>query len=460
MLDFVTYTQRDFSEQTLKNIALNFGGDITPLAAGMLTFVAGLEYRGHNGSYRPDPIAASGETAGITASATAGEFDVMEYYVEFNIPVTDTFALDTALRSSDYSTVGSELTYKTSLLYRPLASVSLRSSFSTGFRAPGIGELYGGTAREDFIYLDPCADYTGALGAVNGGRDSAQSALIQSNCAALGVPVGLTQINPQLHASSGGNANLKAETSAAYTFGVVYSPNWVDRFGWIEAASLSIDYYSLEIDNAVQGRNPRETIDACINTLNPLFCSAVPRTSVGRVGLVTNQLQNIGTIDTSGFDIAFNYAPPATRFGQLLLAVNATNLNDYTETIKNADGSKTATELTGIHTNETFERAFPDWRVVTSLDWITDRWSGTMTLRWTDEMKTPAGAGVDSVLYADLQARYNPPVADDTLTFTVGLNNIFDEDPPVLDGSTIGMSTVVHDLPGRVGYIRVSYEFE
>ncbi|MGI9288049.1 MAG: TonB-dependent receptor domain-containing protein [Pseudomonadales bacterium] len=459
MLDFVGYTQRDFSEQTLKNVSFNLGGDITPLPAGMLAFAAGFEYRDHNGSFRPDPIAESGETAGIPSGATAGEFDVTEYYVELNVPILESFEANAAVRSSDYSTFGSESTYKTSLLFKPLEGLSLRGSISTGFRAPGIGELFGGAAREDFTFLDPCADYTGVLGSANGGRDAAQSAQIQANCSALGVPVGLAQLNPQLSATSAGNEDLEAETSDSWTLGFVYSPGWVDNIGWMDSISFSIDYYDLEIEDAVQGRSPGDVIDACVNTLDPEFCNAVPRTSSGRIELVNNQLQNIGFIETSGFDVSFNYASPGTDFGQFLVSVNATNLDEYTETVNNPDGSTTVTELTGIHTDETFERAFPDWRVVTSLDWIIDRWSATMTFRWVDEMETPSGADLDSVMFADLQVRYKPPIVGDSVTLSLGFNNVFDEDPPVLDTSLIGLSTVAHDLPGRVGYLGLSYEF-
>lgn len=459
MLDYVTYTQRDFSEQTLKNVSFNLTGDIVPLPAGMLAFAAGFEYRDHNGSYRPDPIAESGETAGIPAGATAGEFDVTEYYAELSIPILESLEANAALRSSDYSTSGSESTYKTSLLFRPVESLSLRGSISTGFRAPGIGELFGGAAREDFTFVDPCADYTGILGATNGGRDAAQSALIQTNCAALGVPAGLAQINPQLNATSAGNADLDAETSDSWTVGFVYSPGWVANVSWIESITFSADYYDLEIEDAVQGRSPGDVINACVNTLDPEFCSAVPRTSSGRIGLVNNQLQNIGFIETSGYDIALNYTSPGTGIGQFLVSVNATNLDEYTETINNPDGSATTTDLAGTHTDETFERAFPDWRVVTSLDWIKDRWSGTLTLRWVDEMETPSGADLDSVLFTDLQLRYNPPVAGDSVTVALGFNNVFDEDPPVFEESLVGLSLVSHDLPGRVGYLRLSYEF-
>lgn len=459
MLDYVTYTQRDFSEQTLKNVSFNLTGDIVPLPAGMLAFAAGFEYRDHNGSYRPDPIAESGETAGIPAGATAGEFDVTEYYAELSIPILESLEANAALRSSDYSTSGSESTYKTSLLFRPVESLSLRGSISTGFRAPGIGELFGGAAREDFTFVDPCADYTGILGATNGGRDAAQSAQIQTNCAALGVPAGLAQINPQLNATSAGNPDLDAETSDSWTVGFVYSPGWVANVGWIESITFSADYYDLEIEDAVQGRSPGDVINACVNTLDPEFCSAVPRTSSGRIGLVNNQLQNIGFIETSGYDIALNYTSPGTGIGQFLVSVNATNLDEYTETINNPDGSATTADLAGTHTDETFERAFPDWRVVTSLDWIKDRWSSTLTLRWVDEMETPSGADLDSVLFADLQLRYNPPVAGDSVTVALGFNNVFDEDPPVFEDSLVGLSLVSHDLPGRVGYLRLSYEF-
>ncbi|MDK1024806.1 MAG: TonB-dependent receptor [Gammaproteobacteria bacterium] len=461
MLDFVTYTQRDFSEQSLKNASFNITGDILTMPAGELAFAAGFEYRDHEGSYRPDPIAESGETAGIPAGATVGQFDVKEFYAELNIPLLATLEANVAARSSDYSTSGSESTYKGGLLWKPIEDLSLRGSVSTGFRAPGIGELFGGAAREDFTFTDPCADYTGILGSIEGGRDAPQSAQIQTNCAALGVPVGVAQLNPQLSAVSAGNANLDAETSDAWTVGFVYSPGWVDNINWIDSLTASVDFYDLEIDDAIQGRNPGDVIEACINTLAVEFCNSVPRNVIGRIGLVNNQLQNIGRIESSGYDVAFNYVSPGTDFGQFMLSVNATHLSDYTEITNNPDGSTSSNDRTGTHTDETFARAFPDWRVVTSVDWVMDRWSATMAFRWVDEMELDGGDNLDSVMFTDLQVRYNPRTANDGFTLTVGFNNVFDEDPPVcFPCGVIGLSTVSHDLPGRVGYLRFSYELK
>ena len=92
MLDFVTYTQRDFSRQSLKNLALNVAGDIFSLPAGEAGFAAGFEFRDHAGWFRPDPIAERGETAGIPAGSTNGGFRATEYYGELSLPLMDSGA--------------------------------------------------------------------------------------------------------------------------------------------------------------------------------------------------------------------------------------------------------------------------------------------------------------------------------------------------------------------------------
>lgn len=460
MRDYVTYTQRDFSEQTLEDFAFNISGDIATLPAGPLAFAAGFEYRDHEGAFRPDPIAARGETAGIPSGATAGQFDVTEIYGELNVPLLAdvSFAkymeLNVAVRSSDYSTSGSEGTYKAGLLWQVNDAISLRSSLSTGLRAPGIGELFGGAAREDFTFLDPCADFLGQLGSSNGGRDAPQSPTVINNCTALGVQAGTAQTNPQLSAVSAGNANLKAETSESFTAGIVFNPevDWAERF------TASFDYYDLEIDNAIQGIGPGELVNACVNTGDPFFCSNVQRTSSGRINIVNNQLQNIGGIEASGADVMFNYHSNSNDAGQFTAKVNATFLDKYIERTANPDGSETVNDRTGTHTNETFERAFPDLRMTTTLGWKSNaNWDGSVSFRYTDSMETASGETLDSAVFTDVQFSYIPPIANDAIKLTFGMNNVLDEDPPVLDTSLVGMSLVSHDLPGRVGYLRVSY---
>ena len=471
MLDYVGYVQRDFSEQTLKDISFNITGDIFSLPGGDLAFAAGVEYREHDGSYRPDPIAASGETAGIRAGSTVGSFDVTEFYGELIIPLISGAALaenleiSLAARSSDYSTSGSESTYKAGVLWQPVGSLSVRGSFSTGFRAPGIGELFGGAAREDVGFQDPCLDYTAIVGSANGGRDTPQPAHIQANCATLGVPPGLNFSSGP--AFSQGNTALIPETSDSWSAGFVWSPTFARNAGWSDGITISIDYFDLQIDDAIQGRDPVEVLIACVETLDQFFCDLVPRSPSGGIEFIDNQLQNIGSVETSGFDIAISYVAPETRLGQFSLDVNATHLNEYIERTLKTDGSFFSADRTGTETFETFARAFPDWRAVTNVGWNKDRWSANLAFRWADKLTLPNGcegftpmggsAILESVMFTDLQIRYDPSFAGDALTLAVGFNNLFDESPVNLP-CEIGPSQVLHDLPGTVGYIRVTYQ--
>ena len=153
------------------------------------------------------------------------------------------------------------------------------------------------------------------------------------------------------------------------------------------------------------------------------------------------------------------YVSPETSVGQFNFTINATYLDEYLERTANPDGSETVTDRTGTHTDETFARAFPDWRGTAGIDWVRDRWSGTLALRWIDSMRVDDGTDVASAGFTDLQLRYNPEFADEAFTFALGFNNIFDKHPPACDlcGGP-GTSIVVHDIPGTVGYFRVTYQ--
>ena len=463
MLDFVTYTQRDFSEQTLRNFAFNITGDLFSMPAGDAGFAAGIEFRDHEGSFRPDPIAESGETAGIPSGATRGGFDVTEFYGELSLPLIANgeqyWEVNLAARNSDYSTFGSEATYKVSTLFQPIDQLSLRGSFSTGFRAPNIGELFGGAAREDFTFLDPCSDVLAQFGSAVNGRDVPQPQNIIDNCATLGVPTTFVQGNPSLSARSQGNASLEPETSDSFTLGIVWDRTFDTN--WIAGLTASLDYYDLEVEDAIQGRIPSDVLTACVNTLDPLFCDLTPRIpgTGGVLDVIDNQLQNIGGIEASGYDLMVSYASPEWAIGSFNATLNATFLDEYIERTANIDNTETVTDRTGTHTNETFQRAFPELRWTTTIDWTRDRWAGALTFRWTDEMTLAGGTEVDSVVFTDLRVSYTPDFLEDGLTISVGFNNVLDEDPPVcFPCGVIGMSQVVHDLPGRVGYIRATYQ--
>ena len=295
------------------------------------------------------------------------------------------------------------------------------------------------------------------FGSANGGRDTPQSQSIIANCAELGVPADFVQTNPQLSSISAGNRSLDAETSDSLTLGLVWSRDY--GAGWIARLTASIDYYRVEISDAVQGRSPGDMLTACVDTLDPLFCDLTPHTANGALDVIDNQLQNVGAIEASGWDVLVAYDSPDWPIGRIRATVSASLLGKYREWTANVHGTQTTTDRKGTHTDETFQRAFPELRWVTNIDWMKDRWAGSLSLRWTDAMTPGGGNQVASALFTDAHLSYTPERLGDSWTISLGFNNLFDEDPPLcFPCGVIGMSQVAHDLPGRIGYLRFSYQ--
>ena len=86
MINYVTFTQRDRSEQTMTDATLNLTGTLLQLPAGPLGLATGYEFRRQTGSFNPDPIVAAGLGSDIPAQPMAGAFDVHEVYGELSIP--------------------------------------------------------------------------------------------------------------------------------------------------------------------------------------------------------------------------------------------------------------------------------------------------------------------------------------------------------------------------------------
>ena len=100
--------------------------------------------------------------------------------------------------------------------------------------------------------------------------------------------------------------------------------------------------------------------------------------------------------------------------------------------------------------------------LITNVDWAKNNWAANVAFRWTDSMVLAGGTEtVDSAMFTDVRVSYSPSWQDNAWNFAIGANNVFDEDPPVcFPCGVIGMSIAVHDLPGTVGYFRVSFNAE
>ncbi len=483
MLDWAATTQQDSSEQELFDFTANLTGDIADLPAGPLGFAIGFQHRKHEGEFVPDSVVQAGDTAGLPAKATRGKFDVDELYAEFNVPIvagaSGFHRLDASLafRSSDYSTSGSETTGKLGLAWAPVDDLLFRGTYAEGFRAPSIGELFGSASRFDATISDLCSDFL----------NTGVSMTVINNCIANGVPMdgSYVQTSGQISVFTGGNSALNPETSESYQIGFVYSPNWVDGINWAESFTFEFDLYDISIEDAVEPFDAQSLLDVCNLTNDPFACGFIGRAATDTINQFDNQLANIGEIETSGYDINVLYTSPAGNTGQCALSWYNTILDEYKETLLDASGGVVLVrDLEGRSDNN---RGKPEWQSTFIIDWIRGDWGASWTVRHIDDMmercsdfqdggansltaeghcSAPSSVSdslsenkLDATTFNDLQVIYVPAdFAGGGWEFAFGVNNIFDEDPPLsFSASLNGYDASTYDPPGsQFWYLRAS----
>jgi len=197
------------------------------------------------------------EAAQDFLQADNGAFDVREVYGEVRVPVfsgvtlAQELTVDAAVRYADYSTLGGQTTWKLGATWAPINDVSLRGTLSRAVRAPNIAELFD---PELPIQIgsdqDPCNLENVGLGSDN--REANCVAALQ----AAGVPNAEIQdangnyiwenpLTGRFTGTSGGNPNLDTETADTFTVGAVIRPSFLQGF------SLTVDYWDIEIENAI-----------------------------------------------------------------------------------------------------------------------------------------------------------------------------------------------------------------
>jgi len=470
MLDYISFVQHDNSEIDLQTFSANITGDLVELPAGPLGIAAGAEHRRESGRFDPDPIASNGETMGIPASPTSGTVGVDEYYIEANIPlIADAAAakelsVSLAFRSSDYDTSGSETTGKFGLLWRPTDDLLIRGTVAEGFRAPSIAELFATGSRSDISLTDPC---------------STTNVTTQATCISIWNNIVYPDFNTinasQTGVNTGGNANLKAETSDSTTFGLVYDASWAAESDWADALSFSINFYDHEIENAIQAIDPQLQLNNCVLGGDLTACNGIGRVGTGTINSFDNALVNLGTIETSGYDFTISYAFPETSVGKFSVIWRNTIVDEYIE-----NGGE---DLVGQEFGSVPDRGIPEWKYDLNFSWKHGDMSASWNIHWIDELvescsdfldnspdsltnqglcSNPDNAEnanstnvLDDTFTHDVQFAYDTKVLERDLTLSVGVQNLFDEDPPACTSCDLnGYDPGTYQPQGRFIYFR------
>lgn len=284
-------------------------GDLMALPGGDLAFALGAEWRNESASFRPDPALFTGDLMGYDSlQPVDGEITIKEVFGELLLPIlSDVYlarylGLEAAYRYSDHSTAGGYSTWKLAGEWEPFSGVRFRGSVQQAVRAPNVEELFEGQSTGINPFIAEFADLCSA-------SFNPDALGIDDVCVAQGVPrsqIGVYQAAPffPTETTSGGNLDLEPEISDTVTAGIVLQPEW------LPSINVSLDYYSIQIDNAIQFVGAFDTVLLCftVNDPNDPLCQAVERgDTTFNITSSTGGPRNIARIKTDGIDLQINY---------------------------------------------------------------------------------------------------------------------------------------------------------
>lgn len=430
----IRYTQ-GIATQNLKLTqdvgAASISGDPFSTWAGSVSTVLGAEYRKEEISGTSDPISQANGFFTGNFKPTNGHYDVKEAFFETVVPLArDMPALhllefNGAVRYTDYSLSGEVTTWKLGLSYNPINDLRLRAVRSRDIRAANVGELFqaGQTQRQDVV-------------------DTTQPSR---------PSVSISRV-------TSGNTALTPEIADTTSFGIVYSPSWLPQF------SGSIDYYSIDIDDAIATLGNQEIVDRCAAG-ETQACSLMVRDAAGNITALLAIPINVAQQETEGFDIQATWAQDMGRFGTLTFRALVSHIENLT-----LINGPVKTESAGLNSIGVFNT--PDWRWFGSLDYTLSDLSLTASARgfgsgvydnaWVSGVNIDDNS-IPGATYYDLAGAYRFQFAgDNNIEAYFKIENLLDEDPEVVAAASIsGLQTnpALYDVIGRayrIGF-RVSF---
>ena len=422
---------------TLENMA-------SPMADVAPALVFGVEYRENSADIRPDSVLGPDVRGFNQSLPIAGSFDVYEFFTEVDVPlITNRPGIESlnftgAFRMSDYSTIGTAQTYAAGFGWEPVEDLRIRAQYNRAVRAPNIGDLFAPATNGFPGAADPCSS----------GLGSYSSATIDANCIATGVPaasVGTSfQSNAQIEALFGGNPNVQEETADTFTIGAVWQPSFISGF------TLQVDYYDIEIEDAIAAPSLQNLLDECyiqdISTSCAFFTSARNPSTGEMANPFMPELtsSNLAQLTAEGVDVRADYTFDAEQLG-LSSDLGSFAVNYYS-TFTLGNGYQTSAiagfvDCEGLFSGQCGEPT-PEYKHVMQASWY---WGAlTSSVRWRHiggvdieasyvPFVSDRELSIDAYNYFDATFAYD---VSEMASVTVGVQNIFDEQPPVLTSTS------------------------
>lgn len=428
------------SQEYALDVVLSKG--LFSLPGGMVTLGVGGQARYESlndpsANTGPDPLAGTGQyLRGINPFFAFGQRKVGSTFFELGVPVIKQVTFNVSGRYDHYSEGFDNFAPKFGVIIKPLPELTLRGTYSKGFRVPSFAET-GGT-NVGYVPSSPLpAAFLAQHQNGAGGPDAYATA-------------------PQIGLETVGNPNLKPEKSDNFSGGVILQPK-----PWL---SLSADYYYIKKQDYIVAADYTQSLAAYYAGLNPSNVIADISDpdhpdAMSRAGVVTNTYINAASLVTDGFDLQLStsaHLPGMFHDVHWISSGTATYVNRYNINFPGVGVEHYAGTLGPV--NVTSGSGTPRWRASWLNTFIYKKLTTGVALYYTSGYKTTAedstGPGTANNC-ADAQQGFPGDPAncrvngfwDVDLTFDYALNdrlhlytniyNVADSGPP-LDTGTYG----------------------
>ncbi|MEM9897834.1 MAG: TonB-dependent receptor [Pseudomonadota bacterium] len=435
------------------------------LPGGAISYVIGGEYRRDRTEFNPDPRDLVGDTLNAGIQPVEGSVEVIEGFSEIVAPIVagqafaELIELSASARVAHYDLdgVGTNVSWGLGAVYAPTEDIRFRGSFQRAVRAPNISELFAPQTPSTFFTLDPCSTFGLSQG-------SPQRA---ANCQALGAPAtGIPVFPPSIVPGvTGGNPDLDVERGRTWTVGALFTPRFAEGF------SLSVDYYDIEIEDAIFQPNPSSVLNLCVDgpDIDNPFCDAITRDPVtAELTGIELLFGNVSRLTARGIDFDARYILDLAASGQIDLRMVANYTLERDDFLNQLAPDFPTQDLQTVGT--------PKFRFNFNATYSLDRFSLGYTVRYQSSQFRTDPANVVSVgglppanpdVFApefletgdqfihDIVAGYQ---VTDEARFFVGVDNIGEPDlPPGIYGAGFGGANF--DAVGRFIYGGVNLRF-
>ncbi len=472
VLDFLI--QDDSGSTSYEQLTLSgvVTGSLFSLPAGDIGVALGVEYRDYELDDQPGFYSRNNQQWGLSsAGVTAGSDNVMEAFGELEIPLlaglpfAEELTLNVSGRVFEYDSYGSDSVYKAGLNYQVTPSVRVRGTYGTSYRTPALYELYLGN-QTSFLgqgAIDPC-DFSDPA-------NPPSNQNVRQNCLTQ-VPADYDPFGSSALITTGGGAGvLDAETSEAMTVGAIYTPTWADL-------SVAVDYFEIEVNDQIAQLGATSIVYGCYASdtfPNDALCQLFDRDldpaspTYLQITDVNDSYLNINSQTNRGLDLTARYEHEFD-LGDLIVDLQGTWT--FEDNVILFDGVDTdVDEYNGTIGD-------PDFTANSRIQFV----RGDVTLNWfTDFVSRTSNDEINGGslgLYRDNQVRYFKQYTEpyflhsasvqyraDDWRMTLGVTNIFDEQPPVVSTGaatrrgSVALVGTQYDYRGRSAFARIQKSF-